>query len=271
MRTLLFILFLITSFSCFGQNKLSFDKVIFSYSTGHSSWGDTGVYSRGELFEISRVNSESYKIKKYRKITYSVRGSDGKYLKDTTIVKRIDKPTISAQQIDSLYTRLTTTKPNFTLEVIRPWLTPPSENEILRTATDDSLSYKFDGVSADDRKNNIQKIENFDKLDSFINENKPDTSIARVTADVWNMVKISFIKNSDTTVFIQDYIHSLGQPILKSKINKRAESKQFVNLGVNTLLEEILPKTSIFRKGASISNFTEAYLSWYIKEKINPF
>ena len=83
-------------------------------------------------------------------------------------------------------------------------------------------------------------------------------------SDAWDVLKISFIKDNDTTVFDSNFLHPLGQPILKLWVNKKFIDIQFFNLEINCLLEQMLPISSDARKRISINSLTEDYIKWYI-------
>lgn len=46
----------------------------------------------------------------------------------------------------------------------------------------------------------IARIQNFDKLDAFINAKRPDTSLIIVTSDVWNEMGIHIINSRNDTI-----------------------------------------------------------------------
>jgi hypothetical protein len=266
MKCFLSFLFLIFSTTCLGQNSILFDKVIFKYFKGYNSFGSPGMYSKGEVFEFYPVNSKAYRIKKYLKITYT-EVKDGANLKDTIKVNFSGK-TISAKSVDLLWMSLTNSKNNFTTAFIKPRLKSPSKKEIFRIAKNDSLFYKFEDDDVTEINAKINKLKTFDRLDYFINSHRPNVDLFTSTVDAWDSLQILFVKNGDTTVFNQDYLQLLGQPVLKLKVNKQYIGKQFINLDINTLLEKILPNSSTLKKRASINSLTEKYIEWYIKEKI---
>jgi hypothetical protein len=267
MKGLLLFLFLIIGIKSFGQNSILFDKVIFTYFNGYNSFGSPGVYSKGEVFEFCLINSTAYRIKKYIK-TMATAGKDGGTFSKDTIKTNTQGHVIPARSIDSLWLSLTNTKNNFTTAFIRRRLRSPSKEEILRIAKNDSLFYKFEDDDVTEINAKINKLKAFDQLNYFINSNRPNVDMVNSTVDAWDILKISFIKNGDTTVFNQDYLQLLGQPILKLKVNKQYVNQQFINLDVNILLREMLPSSSILEKRASINGLTEKYVLWYIKEKI---
>jgi len=95
--------------SAVAQPAKSVSKIILKYSKGHYSWGETGVYSRGEIFEILPVDESSFRIIRYFKITGTKIDSDN-FKKDTIQIGTDNCPLISKGVIDSLYIQLNTTE-----------------------------------------------------------------------------------------------------------------------------------------------------------------
>jgi len=265
MKPLILILFSLIVQNCFGQHP-PFDKVIISYSKGHNSWGDTGVYSKQELFEISPIKSGGYKFSKFLDIKFTA--SPIKYRKDTIRVNTRKLTEIPGSKIDSLFDALQITRDNFTTSFIKPKLFKPSKKEIVGMAVKIDSNFKVKDEDASELNEKIVKIQGYDKLDLYIKLNKPDTAVFKVTVDVWNVMNITFVRQKDTTVFQLDFLQPLGQPMCLLKVNQKHVDKQFANLEVNLLLAEILPALSRSKKRAGINNLKEDYIRWYIEKQL---
>ena len=265
MKPFFLFLFLMTYLNCFGQDRGMFNQVILSYSKG-SSWTGRGVFNTNEIIEISRLTSESYKITKYIVVKSGNYLSDGKHIfrKDTLNRKIKPDKRILQVQIDSLLEQLNTTKDNFTLAFIKPLLKKPSKRKILAVSKKIDEHYKFEDYKPSDLMARINLIKHFDKIDSFIKINQPDPELFHATVDAWNDLKISFIKNNDTTIFTMDFLQPLGQPVLKLRADTEFITKQFVNLEVNTLITEMVPETSALKKQIEVNSLTDDYIKWYI-------
>jgi hypothetical protein len=264
MKLLILVGLLITGIKCVAQNT-SFDKVIISYAKGHNSWaGQPEVYSNEERFEYTPTKSGDYKIVRYQKIEFLACEDGGTCARDTAEV-RLNKFKVARKIFDDLYIQLTTTKLNFTPAFIRPYLIPATENDIIAISKKIDKYYKFEDDDKQELAESINRIKRFYKIDSFINIRKPDTALLYTSmTDAWDFLRLSFIKGNDTTVFDSNFYRPLGQPILKLRVNRKFMYTQFFNLEVNTLLEGMLPKSSILRKRVGINSLTEEYVEWYI-------
>jgi hypothetical protein len=261
---------LICCFKAVAQDRKKPTKILIDYSVGHNDWGIPGIYSRREIFEITPVMNNSYSVNGYKRIISSL-SPDSATRKQDTIRMRFNS-SISQNQVDSLYGQLTTSKDNFNYAFIRPRLKTPSKTQILTLATNDSLHYKFEDEDRSDIRAKIKKIRNFDKLDSFINLNKPDPKLLSVAvSDAWDFVRISYIYKNDTIRYDGQFwgyglpfFKPLGQPFGWISFKKGDFRDGTVNLEINTLIESILPKKSLLRKQIGINSLTEEYIHWYL-------
>ena len=125
--------------------------------------------------------------------------------------------------------------------------------------------YKFEDIDKEELKEDIDRIKKFDKIDSFINKNRPVSNLLyTVTSDAWDGLEITFIKNRDTTKFDFNFFRPLGQPVTEITNNKRLVIDQFTNVEANQLLEKILPTSTKSKSRIDINSFTDDYIEWYI-------
>jgi hypothetical protein len=250
--------------NCFAQNSTSFDKIIIRYARGCDTFGAPGIASIGEIFELAPKNRAGYKFTCYKKTKDSISPDGKRYLKDTSNMS-LKKGSISKAKIDALFAALSTTKDNFTLHVIKPFLRIPSDDRIL---TDTNHVNKRDVFQDEDKENlkaEFDRIKKIDKIEAFIDTIKPNTKFELVVVDAWDFAQIIFIKNKDTIFFDMNRFKApLGQPIRKSKKSQKKNIGLYVNLEANILLAEILPASSMTRKQFEIDAFTNDYIEWYI-------
>jgi len=257
MKYIAVFLFTISALTAIAQRDKPPSKIVIKYSKGHSTWGETGIYSRGEIFEMSFGVDSTFKINHYFKITNTA--VDSSTFKKDTIEMLVKHKIISKRTIESLFSQLNITKDNFNVSFIKPLLAKPTKRQILEIAKKRDNHYKFEKEYTDDAKERIAKIRNFDRLDSFINLNRPDPNISLVTVDAWDRIDIYLINKADTISYFGQFYQLLGQPFFRFR-----EDKGIVNLQINTTLASILPKSSILRKRLAINSITEKYIEWYI-------
>lgn len=136
MKYLLIFLFLLNVNTVFGQNTGTVSSIEIDFYKGYNSWGDTGIYTLGEIIKIKKINLHQFKIEQYLQIKRSV-GSDKKTLKNDTLKcpkRNYGKHKISQRSIDSLVSQLNTYSDNFTIEYIKPQLRVPTTDAILSLA-----------------------------------------------------------------------------------------------------------------------------------------
>ena len=233
------------------------------YSKGHSSWGEKGVYSRRELFEITPINSHFFKISKHLQIRYTA-GNDGKtFIQDTIKLVTTSYPNISSAIIDCLYKQVNTTKDNFNINFIKSQLIKPTKKQIINASIKSEKHYKFEDKEISVFDSEILKIKHFEKLDSFINLNKPDPKLIFVNTDAWNEFSIVFIHNIDSTRYKANFYKLLGQPF--ALISRKGNNfVQNINLEINKTVAHILPNSSSLKKAIDINSLTEQYINWYL-------
>lgn len=241
-------------------------KIIFSYYNGGNSWGVPGVYDRQENVEITAVNSTTYKITKHYKVVKYIAKDSVTYIKDTTCLKTKTYRRIPQSSIHLLFQQLNTNADNFDPAFIRPYLKSPTKKQILAVAHKIDKTYLFEDDDEEDNAK-IQKIEKFDKLDSFINLNKPDVNADFNVSDAWDGFNISYIWRKDTIKFQGNFFKVLGQPVSRLPKNKSgAWRTKVANLKINIIAGEILPPSSDLKKAIELNSLTVDYIEWYLEK-----
>ncbi|MBS1500700.1 MAG: hypothetical protein JST32_01470 [Bacteroidetes bacterium] len=255
----------------FGQIVDSVSKIVFRYAKGHNSWGERGVYDNGELIEISRLRGNTFVISKYLKISRYDKGDGTRSIADTVNINVKGYPTISQVKIEKLLTALNTSKDNFNAEFVISCLSHPRKAEILEVARslDQYKTFTDSDSEKEERNKWFRDMRGFKRLGSFMNQNKPDPNDIAVTVDAWHFMRIYCISEHDTIKFDSQFFKLAGQPIQKFKRHSYDTDKGIVNLEVNTIITDLLPKQSLLRKSVSLESLKEEYLEWYIKNELH--
>ena len=128
------------------------------------------------------------------------------------------------------------------------------------------MLWKLKGSDADeaDTKKAIHDIQNFYKFDSFLIFKKPTIEFDMVVVDSYNGLRISTIKNSDTTEYRCQFNEPLGQPIVRYDHKNYTTSMKVFNLEANTSAQRFLPADSMATKVLDINNIIDEYIKWYL-------
>jgi hypothetical protein len=250
----------------YGQVPDSITKIILNYSKGHNSWDEPGVYATTEQLEYTKISSEYFEQNKYINIKYSVDTLNKIYLKDTINFHSNSNSLVETNRMNNIINQLFTPKDNYTFTFIRPRLKSVNKNYIYKIVKNYDELWQLKGKDAyrADTKLFIKEIKNFNNLDSFLYVTKPDTQNYLVVIDVWNVLKIELITARDTTIFQAQFHHApLGQPICRYH-SRQSDDKLFVNLEVNTSIQEILPKKSLLFDILDMNSIKEDYIMWYL-------
>ncbi|MEO6850829.1 MAG: hypothetical protein ABI203_01250, partial [Mucilaginibacter sp.] len=242
-------------------------KIVFQYGKSHSSWGEPGVYGKGETIEICPVNNNSFKITKHILVTHSAGVNESQYAHDTTVINTDGYSLISKGKIERLFAALNTNKDNFNISYVKPYLKKLSKKQILKIVKNVDVDSIFDGEfdNKDERNGTISRIQNLYKLDSFLNLNKPSHSMS-ITMDVYDGLRMYWINKTDTIKCNSTLFDTLlGQPFEYDE-KRVINGKVIVNLEINTILSDILPKSSWLRENYDLSNLNKAYIKWYLKK-----
>lgn len=265
---LLIYLFIVIAQLSFGQSVGSISKIQIEYGKGNA-WSDTLQIGKAEIIEISPFNSD-FMITRYIVINYYGKPT---WRKDTIAIDAEKTYLIKKNKVNYLFEQLNSNKNNFTSDFVKPRIRCPTKRQILNVAKSDTAAYwKFSDkeyLENSVRKRAIRKIKGFDKLDTFLYSHQPDPDAIAPINDVWDSFRIFCISNKDTLVFQTYTFKLLCQPFEKFKRHDNSIPQHgFVNLEMNTSLQDILPKRSLLRKRLDLNALTEKYIEWYLKEKL---
>ncbi|MFC7772961.1 hypothetical protein [Flavobacterium sp. GCM10027622] len=272
MNKILFLILIVCGQFSLAQNPEDIDKIKFSYSIGGSSWGNNGIYSRNEIFELAKKENGDFKFISHLKVNDEVRNK--KSTKDTVVIKIEKYPIITKNEIQNLLRELNTNRDNYTEEFIKQNFTKPSRNEILKIAKkcDQKDYFKNDYDEKEDIQKKYSQIQEYKYFDEFIRIDKPDIENFELTFDAWNSLGIVTFSNEKTIVYNSQYFKNCGQPISIQDINiKDSLGKQIINLNINLIIQKILPKSSEISKVVDLNSIKLKYINWYMKNKTSEF
>ena len=258
----------------FGQSADSINKIVFNYGKSHSSWGEPGIYGRGEVIELSKTSNGNYIISR-RFTTTASAGDDGKtFHKDTIELSTKASKIIAKEKIQFWLTQLNTNQENFTESFIKPKLTAPTKKEIYQVAKmNDQLDLlkdsDFDREDKAYAKKKIKEMKKFYGLDSFLITKRPSLEFELIVSDASNMLIVKTINNNDTTEYRSQFFESSGQPISRYVNRNYSGGSKVFNLEANTSAQRFLPKNSIISKVLDLNNIKEDYIKWYLGNKYN--
>jgi hypothetical protein len=262
-KTLIVILFLLYH-NVTGQIGNSISKIVFQYNKGHYLFGSSGHYSTKEIIEYSKLNNESFQITKFdhlRKIYDSVKN----VVRVDTVAIKVKSDLVSNDLVKKLSSELGTTRDNFNANFVRPKLKSPTKGEIVKTATKCDAKWKFEKDYSDrsERREVYKRLKEFDKLDTFLLQRKPDPEFFLMYTDVWNFLSINLIQGSDTIEYQSQFLELFGQPV-KRIDHKNNNSERYINLEINTTVHEFVPSNSLIRKAVDLNQLKEQYIAWYL-------
>ena len=266
-------IFLLCGQFALGQSTDSINKIVIDYGKSHSSWGDPGIYGRGEVIELSKTSNGDFLISRFFTTTASA-GDDGKtFRKDTTELSTKTFQAIKKEIIQFWLTQLNTNKENFTISFIRAKLTTPTKKEIIQVAKKyDKLwmltDSDFDREDKADAKKAIKEMKTFVAFDSFLISKRPTIEYEMIITDNYNGLRITTIKNTDTTEYRCQFFEPLGQPITRYDNRNYLTSSKVFNLEANTSAQTFLPKSSMISKVLDLDNIKEEYIKWYLDKKM---
>ena len=254
MFRLYFIFLLLISFNVIGQTS-SEKEFIIKYIVGHYNFEKTGEYEKQEVFKFIERDSffvltSFYSIKNKYKYNSETKRNNRK-ISDTT-TKSFNKK-IEKIVVENLIKALNQNENNFNTDFIELHLLAKiTQKEILKIVKKQDLLYWFDD---DAGKQKIAEIPSYKKFDQYIKEINPAVNGVMVFSDAWNLVEISRAESN----YKMNFHSVLGQPIL---INN---SKQIINLNVNLILLELLPKNSLLAKQATLEKIKTSYIKWFLE------
>lgn len=247
------------------QIKDSVSKIIFTYTKGHYTFGNSGKYSNTEVIEYSKINDSVFKNSRYIRYQHAFVATTNDILTDTFHIKKSPK-LISLYDIIKVIEKLSESESNFNEHFIIPHLKKPSKKDVFQIAKKYRLTALIKKYSVkEDRLNILKKMSRFNKLDTFLAINKPRLDEYFVVTDVWNRLWIQFVQTNDTISFRKDFYGPLGQPVSKYQKGSEDGNRTF-NLEANIVIRKILPSKSIIRKILDLNNLKEDYIRWYLAQ-----
>lgn len=257
---LLHILFIIFCQNLFSQNSAKFDKIIFTYNYGNYVTNIPEIY---ETIEIELINSKKYKIRKY---TLSKEIYNDKNNKSSTKnINTTQNQLIDFKSIENLIIELNTDRLNFTSILLQEKLLKPKKDLIGRMVKNSSSLNKIFNKNFSYTKKNESELLCLMYFEEFLKKEAPKEKTLYVMTDSWKDLTITTIKKTDTIKYKCITHHGIGQPIDIIQSNKTI---RIVNLNVNKIILNILPKKSYFRKAFDYNNITEKYINWYLINKV---
>lgn len=250
----------------YGQTTYSFTKIIFSYSKGHNSWNNPGIFGNSEQIEFTPTNDSSIALTRFFKVAYSAGKGDKTFTKDTTELTIKKYAAINRKHFQNWLTQLNTQKENYTETFVKPWLTKTNTKEITKVAKSVNKELFFDRDFKEERKAIIGKIQTLYKIDSFLILTKPDIENLMAVTDNWHRLRIEVVNNNDTTIYQSQFWALLGQPISRYAHKNFSNPKTIFNLEANTSARVFLPKESLTFKILDINNIKDLYIKWCLEK-----
>lgn len=264
----------------FSQNFENINKIKFSYSVGGSSWGKNGIYSRIEIFELTKTENGDFKISQHLKVNEKVYNKV--FSKDSITIEISNYKTIPKSEVDYLLNSLNTNKENFTEEFLMQNFTKPTKKEILKIAkqNDDKSYLKNNYDEKNDTEKKYSEIQNYKYFNEYLELNKPDLNIISLTLDGWNSLGVITFSKEETKLYNLDFFQNCGQPISinyieinekDKKVNFLENSSSIINLNVNLVLLKILPKEAKSTLKLNLKNVRNEYIKWFLENKTDEF
>jgi hypothetical protein len=253
---------LLTINQIIAQTKPEFDKVIFRFLSEHAFGKNKGEFSTYEEIEFAGVNGSKYKMTRNQNIRKIFNGE--KVLTKTDSFKIIRS--ITQNEISLLLNLLNNNQNNYTFDFIKPKLYKPKRELIRKIMNWHSKVWKYEQKKITETQLKIieSDIRNFQFFNEFIEFEKPKKDALYGRLDSSDYLNINFISKNDTIVYNFESYHKCGQPFIKEGDKYKTN---IVNLNVNKLIENILPKNSLFVLQFNIQNITEKYIHWYLQNK----
>lgn len=272
MNKILYLILIVCGQFSLAQNPEDIDKIRFSYSIGGSPWGNNGIYSRNEIFELVKKENGDFKFISHLKVNDLVRNK--KITKDTVIIKIKKYPIITKNEIENLLRELNTNRDNYTGELLKQNFTKPTQSEILEIAKKSYHKnyFKNDYDEKEDTQKKYSQIQEYRYFDEFINIDKPNIENFEFTIDAWNSLGITTFSKEEIITYSSDYFHNCGQPIsIDNTKMKDNQVKQIINLNVNLIIQKILPKECKISEVVDLNNIKLKYINWFMNNKTSEF
>jgi hypothetical protein len=279
-KIILIILFFFLQFT-YSQNFENVNKFRFIYSIGGSSWGKNGIYSRSEIFELTKTEIGDFKISKQIRVNKKAKGKI--FSEDSTFIKTPNYKIIPKKEIENLLISLNTNKENFTEEFFKQNLTKPTKNEVFEIAKKSGQKkyFKNDYDEKADTEKKYSQIQEYKYFGEYLNIDKPNINELEVTMDAWNKLSIITFSKEETKLYNLQFFKNCGQPISIDfiKIDKKDKTVEFIenksstiiNLNVNLLLRKILPNNTKLWNVLDLKSIRNKYIIWYLETKTYTF
>ena len=260
LKILLFLLLTINQI--IAQTKPEFDKVIFRFSSEHDYGKNIGEFSTNEEIEFIGIIGSKYEMIRNQNIRKSFNGE--KVLTKTDSFKKM-KP-ITQNKMSLLLNSLNNNQNNYTFDFIKPKLHKPKKKLIRKIMNWHSQIWNYEQKKITETELKIIEcdIRKFQFFKEFIEFEKPKKDALYGRLDGSGYLNIHFISKNDTIVYKFESHHNCGQPFINE--NKKYKTN-IVNLNINNLIENILPKNSLFVLQYNLQNITEKYIHWYLQNK----
>jgi hypothetical protein len=279
-KIILIVLFFFVQFT-YSQNFENVNKFRFIYSIGGSSWGKNGIYSRSEIFELTKTEVGDFKISKQISVSKKAKGKI--FSEDSIFIKTSNYKIIAKKEIENLLISLNTNKENFTAEFLKQNLTKPTKNEVFEIAKkcDQKDYFKNDYDEKTDTEKKYSQIQEYKYFEEYLNIDKPNVNGYEITMDAWNELSIITFSKEETKSYNLQFFKNCGQPISidfieinrKDKIVKLIENKSstIINLNVNLILQKMLPNNTKLWNVLDLKNIRNKYINWYLESKTYTF
>ena len=281
MKKIILIVFIFSVKFTYSQNFENVNKIRFIYSVGGSSWGKNGIYSKNEIFELTKNENGDFKVSKQIKVNAKAKGQI--FTKDSIFIKTSRYKIIAKKDIENLITSLNTNKDNFTEEFLKQKLTKITKKEVFEIAKkcDNKDYFKNNYDEKVDTEKKYSQIQEYKYFAEYLNIDKPKLNEYVVTMDAWDKLSIVTFSKGETKLYNLQFFKNCGQPISidfveiddKDNIVKIIENKNstIINLNVNLILQNILPKDTKMWNIIDLKNIRNKYLSWYLEKKTYTF
>lgn len=269
------LILLFTYFFSFSQDLESVEKIKFFYSIGGSSWGKNRVFSKSEIFELTKNENNDFIFNKYLKINNKVRNR--KISKDTIEITEEAKSIVSKIEIKNLLNELNTNRDNFTSKFLIQNFAKPTKKEIYKIAKQNDQKNLFSNNYEEnaDFENRYLDIQNYKNIELFVNSYKP-TQEHLVYIDSWHFLRIFIYQKESIKMYEFTFYQNLGQRFSIVNIESIDENSNKVNitdytetlitnLNLNNLIRKMFPEKTMIANILDLNRIRDQYIKWYLK------
>lgn len=175
---------------------------------------------------------------------------------------------IDSNLINELIANINTNKDNFSVTFIKSKLKQPTRRQIKNMAHKRDEFYKIecDGLFDCGYRNQIiDSIIGFKKFEKFVAELNL-SSKQMLVIGYWTEARIVLYSDKNIITYIFPFMNNkIGQPITKIFNENYLNNYSCINLIVNEIIREIIPKKSITFKAFDLKNLNEDYINWCLK------